>query len=101
LPSPLAAFARLEAAERCLEAQLQNPSPSLERPAFAALFRQATAALALDEGELAALFRVSRPTIGRWKRAESAPHPLGQGSVWTTLHRLARAGQTRHRMDRR
>ena len=38
--------------------------------------------------ELARTFRISLPTVRRWKSGESAPHPLGQESVFEHLREL-------------
>lgn len=44
-----------------------------------------------SDADLSRMLRVSRPTIGRWKTGASAPHPLGQQAVATTLNALMEA----------
>jgi hypothetical protein len=63
---------------------------------FATLFQYAQSLLELDDRELSAELQVSRPTIGRWARGESAPHPLGQRAVMQTLSDLANVRLRRH-----
>jgi hypothetical protein len=60
-----------------------------DRSEFSRLFDHAQLVLEIDDLELARILRVSRPTIGRWTRGESAPHPIGRGSVFATLAKLA------------
>lgn len=60
-----------------------------DRSEFSRLFDYAQLVLEIDDLELARILRVSRPTIGRWTRGESAPHPIGRRSVLTTLAKLA------------
>jgi len=38
--------------------------------------------------ELARTFRISLPTVRRWKSGESAPHPFGQKVVFKLLRKL-------------
>jgi hypothetical protein len=60
-----------------------------ERSEFSRLFDRAQLILEIDDLELARILRVSRPTIGRWTRGDSAPHPIGRKSVLVTLAKLA------------
>ena len=60
------------------------------RETFSCLFARAQSVLELDDVALARLFRVSRPTIGRWARGESAPHPIGRGAVFESFVDVAR-----------
>lgn len=55
------------------------------REDFAKLFSRAQTVLELDDLALARMFRVSRPTIGRWTRGASAPHPFGRKAVFESL----------------
>jgi len=59
--------------------------PRLDRASFAKLFQDARQALEISDDDLAASIRVSRPTIGRWARAETAPHPVGMPGVLKAL----------------
>jgi transcriptional regulator with XRE-family HTH domain len=67
-----------------------------ERVEFSRLFDRAQSILELDDTELARTLRVSRPTIGRWARGESAPHPLGRRPVFYVLADIAEAKLKRH-----
>ena len=60
------------------------------RPEFTTLFGEAAMALELTDAQLARKFRISRPTVGRWIRGESAPHSLGRKSVFNVLMRDAK-----------
>jgi DNA-binding transcriptional regulator YiaG len=59
------------------------------RAEFSRLFNRAQLVLETDDLELARLLRVSRPTVGRWTRGESAPHPIGRKSVLIVLAKVA------------
>lgn len=52
---------------------------------FAELVGAAAEILQYDDKELARSLAVARPTIGRWVRGESSPHPLGRRSVFKAL----------------
>ena len=52
---------------------------------FARIFRHAQSVLGKSDLQLSNLFKVSRPTIGRWSRGVTAPHPLLQKAVYETL----------------
>lgn len=64
---------------------------------FSGLFAFTQVVLELDDVELARMFRVSRPTIGRWARGDSAPHPLGRKAVFDSLRDVARAKLRHHK----
>ena len=81
---------RAKVLERII-AQLESFPPDDDRDAFVSVFKDAKAVLELGDLELANALRVSRPTIGRWERGESAPHPLARRPVFMTLARIARA----------
>ena len=70
---------------------LRRFSADASREDFSRLFQEATTLLELDDLELARMFKVSRPTIGRWARGESAPHPLGRMPVFRGLMQVAQA----------
>jgi len=57
---------------------------------FAGLVNAAQRLLAMDDGDMARLLKVSRPTIGRWVRGVSAPHALGRGAIFDALSGQAR-----------
>jgi len=60
------------------------------------LFVRAQLALEVDDTELARALRVSRPTIGRWARGDSAPHPIGRRPALMSLAELAEAKLKHH-----
>jgi len=94
------AFAQHEnhrvSALRDLIAALRGFKRDSDRATFTKLFCEAITVLELDDLELARELKVSRPTIGRWARGESAPHPLGRGPVLATLVRIADSKIKRH-----
>ena len=67
-----------------------------ERSDFCGLFNQAQKVLELDDSDLAGILRVSRPTIGRWARGDSAPHPIARDAVLKTFVDLADKKLKRH-----
>jgi hypothetical protein len=75
---------------------LKNFPSDAERAEFARLFDRARSILEIDDTELAGMLKVSRPTIGRWARGDSAPHPLGRGSVLQILADLSQEKIKRH-----
>jgi DNA-binding XRE family transcriptional regulator len=74
-----------------LIAQLDGFSSEDDRETFVHVFKDAKAILELSDLELAKLLRVSRPTIGRWERGESAPSQLARRPVFMALARIARS----------
>lgn len=58
---------------------------------FGALVKAAQQLLELDDGEMARMLKVSRPTIGRWIRGFSTPHQLGRRAIFDALTQRARA----------
>lgn len=72
-----------------LAAELRNFSDESDREAFSDLFSRAQTTLELEDSDLARTLKVSRPTVGRWARAESAPHPIGRRSVLDSMAALA------------
>ncbi len=60
---------------------------------FGGLVKAAQRLLSMDDGEMARILKVSRPTIGRWIRGSSLPHPLGRTAIFEAL-----AGQARIRI---
>ena len=90
---------RVEALELLIR-NLKSAS-SRDDQAFARLFEKAMQILELEDLELARRLQVSRPTIGRWTRGESAPHPLGRGPVFRTLAKIAEVKLRHHVSSRR
>lgn len=62
---------------------------SVDKDAFALLFKKAQRVLELDDAEVARALQISRPTVGRWARGESAPHALGRKPTLTWLAKQA------------
>lgn len=60
------------------------------RQEFTELFKDAMLILEFTDEELARMFKISRPTVGRWARGHSAPHPLGHKAVFDVLAREAK-----------
>lgn len=58
---------------------------------FSALVQLAQRHLVLDDLEMSRLLKVSRPTIGRWVRGDSTPHPLARKAIFDVLAKQARA----------
>jgi len=58
---------------------------------FSALIRLAQKHLDLDDLEISRLLKVSRPTIGRWVRGDSTPHPLSRKAICDVLAKKTRA----------
>ena len=72
-----------------------------DRAQFSRLFDNARSVLELDDIELARAFRVSRPTIGRWARGDSAPHALGREPVFQLLAEISEAKLKHHPTHRK
>lgn len=70
-----------------------------EASAFSSLLHDAQLVLELSDVDLARMLGVSRPTIGRWARGDSAPHPLGRGPVFEVLAEIAEERLKRHLAD--
>jgi hypothetical protein len=58
---------------------------------FSALLELAQKHLQLDDLAMSRLLKVSRPTIGRWVRGDSSPHPLSRKAIFDVLAKKARA----------
>ncbi len=83
-----------------LATSLKGFASTEDRAAFSRLFSDAQAILELDDSELAGMLRVSRPTISRWARGESAPHSLGREPALRLLADLVDSRLKRHSADR-
>lgn len=70
---------------------LEGASESGSDLNFAGLVKASQQLLQLDDTELARVLNVARPTVGRWTRGVSAPHPLARKAVFDALVRTARA----------
>lgn len=57
---------------------------------FAGLIKAAQQLLELDDLDMARTLNVSRPTIGRWIRGVSLPHPLARRAICETLAKKAK-----------
>lgn len=73
-----------------LVTDLRGFPESASRGEFTSQFEVAQAILELQDEELAELFQVSRPTIGRWRNGEAAPHPIGRKAVFNSLAKIAK-----------
>lgn len=62
-----------------------------ECPEFFLLMRAAQVIMRLDDTSLSRIAMVSRPTVGRWTRGVSSPHPLGRNALFESLIRMARS----------
>ena len=52
---------------------------------FCGLFKRAQTVLGRSDLHMSHLFKVSRPTINRWSRGVTQPHPLLRQAVFDTL----------------
>lgn len=85
-----AARAHMAGALDELVAKLADASSSDADVDFGGLVKAAQRVLELDDGDMARMLKVSRPTIGRWIRGTSQPHPLGRGAIFEALSGHAR-----------
>lgn len=82
---------RVESLKALRTALLAAPAAA-SREDFCRLFARAQRVLELEDNDLAIALQISRPTVGRWARAEAAPHPVGRKPVLEYLAtRAARA----------
>lgn len=63
---------------------------SASRVEFTHQFKVAQLILELTDEELAQLFQISRPTVGRWRNGDAAPHPIGWKPVFHSLAKVAK-----------
>jgi hypothetical protein len=83
------------AALKSLIAELKHGA-QLSREEFGKLFGKAQRVLELDDFAIARALQISRPTVGRWVRGESAPHPLGRRPALPWLAREAQHRLKQH-----
>lgn len=65
--------------------RLECYDPESSKAEFGALLNECQAKLELEDSDFARLFRVSRPTVNRWVRAETAPHSIARRPVVASL----------------
>lgn len=58
---------------------------------FGGIVKAAQKLLELDDAEMARTLNVSRPTINRWIRDVSSPHPVTRKAICDTLVKRARS----------
>lgn len=51
------------------------------REEFCEVFDLTQRTLGLSDLDIARTFQISRPTVGRWIRGETAPHPVGRKPI--------------------
>jgi DNA-binding XRE family transcriptional regulator len=74
-----------------LIAKLEAAAASEAELEFGGLVKAAQQLLELDDTDMARTLNVSRPTIGRWIRGVSAPHPLTRSAICGALVKKARS----------
>jgi DNA-binding transcriptional regulator YiaG len=74
-----------------LIAKLKTAATSEAELEFGGLMNAAQQLLELDDTDMARALNISRPTIGRWIRGVSAPHPLTRSVICGALIKKARS----------
>jgi len=74
-----------------LVAKLEAAAASEDELDFGGLVKAAQQLLELDDTDMARTLNVSRPTIGRWIRGVSSPHPLTRRAICSALVKKARS----------
>jgi DNA-binding XRE family transcriptional regulator len=69
---------------------LEAAAATDEEVDFGGLLKAARCLLGLDDADMAATLNVARPTIGRWIRGISSPHPLTRKAICAALIKTAR-----------
>ena len=77
-------------------AELLACAETADRHEFAKMVSKSQDVLDVEDVELARAFGVSRPTIGRWKREETAPHALMKKAILTNLAKQLQKRLNRH-----
>lgn len=65
--------------------ELGNAALDPEQAEFSRILRHAQKLLGRTDLEMSLLFKVSRPTIGRWTRGVTAPHPMLRRAAFDSL----------------
>lgn len=65
--------------------ELMAAGASAETADFGRVFRHAQRVLGKTDLQMSLLFKISRPTVGRWARGVTAPHPLLRSAVFDAL----------------
>ncbi len=73
-----------------LVSKLEAAAASEAELDFGGLVKAAQQLLELDDTDMARALNVSRPTIGRWIRGVSSPHPLTRQAICGALVKKAR-----------
>lgn len=73
-----------------LRGYLNGSTSRFEASEFAELFNKAQGVLELTDEEVADRLSVSRPTVGRWSRGETAPHPIARPGIFLVLADIAK-----------
>lgn len=80
---------------KALEALIANlelsSSEDEECPEFAGLVSAAQRLLDLDDLDMSRVVKVSRPTISRWTRGVTSPHPIARKAIFNVLIKKAQA----------
>ncbi|MDE2403409.1 MAG: hypothetical protein KGM17_01675 [Sphingomonadales bacterium] len=70
---------------RALAAKLCSASADPESVDFGAVFRLSQKVLERTDLDMSRMFKVSRPTISRWTRGITAPHPVMRRAMFDLL----------------
>jgi hypothetical protein len=65
--------------------ELASASSDPEAAEFGRVFHHAQSVLGKTDLQMSLLFKVSRPTVGRWARSVTAPHPMLRKAVFDVL----------------
>ena len=65
--------------------ELVKASADVDSSDFGRVFSHAQSVLGISDLQMSLLFKVSRPTIGRWTRNVTAPHRFVRKAVYDTL----------------
>lgn len=102
-PKKFPKFSLLEEHERLRTAALRSLIQELRtfdevtsQVSFSEVFNLAQTVLEAEDADLADIFKVSRPTIGRWARGVSTPHPIIQRPICETLVGIAKTKLKHH-----
>ena len=65
--------------------ELVTASANPEGADFGRIFRHTQHALGMSDLQMSQIFRVIRPTIGRWTNGVTKPHPMARKTVFDAL----------------